>query len=389
MPNFHHLDSLLKEFVQKGPSGCGCAVAKDGEVLYEGYHGVADIESGRPVTQDTVYRLFSSTKVIICAAAMMLHERGKFLLSDPLYEYFPEYRKPIVAKVSPGGYVSYEEAKSPMLVKHAFSMAVGLPYHMGESVSAVAMANIRKELDAAYGVKGYDLLTDIKAMAKAPIAFEPGTHFLYGYGHELVAGMIEVASGKSVGQFLQEEIFDPLGMTSTGYRYFGDIKERMITAYRRDEAGAMTPIPGFLDVNHEPDAKLELGGAGLFSTVMDYLKFTQMMANGGVYNGQRIMGRKTIDLMRQNQMNKQQMKDFGGVYNAGYGYGLGVRTLMDPAAACSSSSVGEFGWTGAMGTWTAIDPAEGVSVVYMHQMQPNMEEYHHLRVRAAAFGGID
>ena len=111
-----------------------------------------------------------------------------------------------------------------------------------------------------------------------------------------------------------------------------------------------------------------------------------MMANGGMLDGEKIIGRKTIDLMRRNQLNEAQMKDFTNPYLAGYGYGLGVRTMMDPAAGNSNSSVGEFGWTGALGTWTAIDPSENLSIVYMHQMMPNMEQYHHHRVRSVAYG---
>lgn len=114
-----------------------------------------------------------------------------------------------------------------------------------------------------------------------------------------------------------------------------------------------------------------------------------MLANGGIHKKERIMGRKTIDLMRKNQLSGRQLKDFQNSYLAGYGYGLGVRTLLDPAAGGSNSSPGEFGWTGGSGTWASIDPSEGVSVVYMHQMAPNRERFHHLRVRACAYGCLD
>ena len=157
--------------------------------------------------------------------------------------------------------------------------------------------------------------------------------------------------------------------------------------YRPEEDGSFTPIKGMQDDNHEPDAVYEGGGAGLFSTVRDYLKFTQMLANGGVYEGRQIIGRKTIDLMRRNMLNDAQMKDFADSYNEGYGYGLGVRTMVEPAGIANLSA-GEFGWTGAAGTWTSIDPSEGVSVVYMHQTMPNNEQYHHHRVRAVAYGCI-
>ncbi len=379
-----HLDALLQEFVKNGPAGCGCAVAKDGKLLYEGYAGFADLEKGTPITKDTVYRLYSMTKVIICTAAMMLHERGKFLLNEPLYEYFPEWRH--MNKVVRGGNGVYEirPLEKPIEVRHAFSMAMGMPYPGLENPTDQAMLRVREQLKKEN--PNYDLLTEIKAMSQVPVAFEPGTHFLYGYGHELVAGLIQVTSGKKVSEFLREELFEPLGMDSTGYRFFGDIRERMATFYRRDEDGNMTNDSAGPDEMHREDRVYEGGGAGLFSTVRDYLEFTQMLAAGGTYKGHHYLGRKTIDLMRANQLNEDQLKDFRNSYLAGYGYGLGVRTMMDPAAGYSPSSVGEFGWTGFSGTYTSIDPSEGFSVVYMHQMNPNMEEFHHHRIRAAAYG---
>lgn len=386
MSRYEHLSELLKTFVRQGPAGCGCAIAKDGQILFEDYQGYANLEEQRPITADTVYRLFSNTKVVICAAALLLYERGQFLLNEPLYTYFPEYRNPQVVHHYPNGYTDIKPAKKPILVRDAFCMTVGLPYPFGDSPSAKEMGRIKRELKEKHGK--YDLRTEIKAVADVPLAFEPGTRWLYGYGHDLVAGLIEVISGKPVGQFLQEELFEPLGMTSTGYRYKGDIEARMATMYQRSDDGSMKAIDGFLDEYHQPDALYEMGGAGLYSTVRDYLRFTQMLANGGTLDGVRIMGRKTIDLMRTNHLSDVQLTDFTNSYLAGYGYGLGVRTMMDPAAGHANSSVGEFGWTGAAGTWASIDPSERFSVVYMHQLSPNMEEYHHLRVRAAAYAGL-
>jgi len=387
MAKFDDLSRLLEQFVKIGPPGCGCAVAKDGKVLYEGYFGYADIEEKRPVTEDTVYRLFSMTKVIICTAGMMLFERGKFLLNEPLYEYFPEYRDTHIFVNHPNGNVEIRKAKNPILVKHAFTMACGMPYNFGNFPTAKEMEKVKAELVKKHGK--YDIVTEVRAMGSVPIAFEPGTRWLYGYGHDIVAALIQVVSGKTVGQFLQEEIFDPLGMKDTGYRYKDDIEKRMISVYNKDEKGEYKKIPGFLDEFHKPDAIYEMGGAGLYSTVRDYLKFSQMLANGGVYNGQRIIGRKTIDLMRANHLNEEQLRDFRNSYLAGYGYGLGVRTMMDIAEGHSNGSVGEFGWTGALGTYVSIDPSERFSIVYMHQMLPNMEEYHHLRVRAVANGCLE
>jgi CubicO group peptidase (beta-lactamase class C family) len=384
MSNFNDLSKLLEYITHQGPAGCACGVAKDGKILYEGYAGLSDIASEKPITGDTVYRLWSMTKVIICTAALMLFERGKYLLNDPLYAYFPEYKDINRVQIEPNGNTSIVPIKNPMLVKHAFTMSIGMPYGGNSSYTAKEISKVQEELRKTSGK--YNLRTEIKAMSKVPIAFEPGTHWLYGYGHDLVAGLIEVVSGMSVGAFLQKEIFEPLGMHSTGYRFHDDIEGRMATMYRRLEDGTLTKTIGLRDEYHKPDAILESGGAGLYSTIRDYLRFTQMLANGGQLDGAKIIGRKTIDLMRRNQLNDTQLKDFTNSYLAGYGYGLGVRTMMDPAAGNDNGSIGEFGWTGYAGTWTAIDPSEGFSVVYMHQLEPNMEEYIHHRIRATAYG---
>lgn len=390
MADFKHLDQLLERFTAGSVPGVGCAVAQDGKILYEKYCGYADIEAGRPITEQTLFRLYSMTKVVTCTAAMMLFERGKFLLTDPLYEYFPEYRHVKKVVWLPDGNYHLEPLDQPLLVKHAFTMACGLPYRQfGESPTAIAM---RKAVEALEKNGPYDIIDEVKAVAQAPLAFEPGSHWLYGYGHEIVAALIKLVSGMEVSEFEQKEIFEPLGMQDTGYRFCkGDAPHKNLSQlaclYRKKGRGAFEKKDG-LEHWHQEDSIYEPGGAGLFSTVRDYTKFAQMLACGGVYGGKRIIGRKTIDLMRQNQLNDAQLQDFYHPYNAGYGYGLGVRTMMDTGAGNANGSVGEFGWTGMLGTYASIDPSERLSIVYMHQMDPNEEMYHHLRVRAAANGCI-
>ena len=341
-------------------------------------------DSSKPIARDTVYRLYSMSKVLVCTAALILFERGKYLLNDPIYEYMPEYRHINKVVTNTNGETSIVPATKPMLVKHAFSMAVGLGYPGGNSHMSMEMQKVNEELAKTHGK--YTLRAQIKAMSRVPVVFEPGTHWLYGFGHELVAGIIEATSGMTVAQFLQKEICEPLGMKSTGYRFHDDLEGRLASEYRRSNDGKYTKVKNMFDDFYQPDALYEGGGSGIFSTVGDYLKFTQMMANGGELDGVRILGRKTIDLMRRNQLDDAQLKDFTNSYLAGYGYGLGVRTMMDPAAGNCNGSVGEFGWSGFGGTYTVIDPSEGLSVVYMQQLQPSMEQYIQLRVRAAAYG---
>lgn len=386
MSDFKALSGFLEEALQKGPVGNGCAVARDGEILFEEYHGFADREKKIPIDENSVYRQFSTTKVATCTGAMMLYEKGKFLLNDPIYEYFPEWKDTMVAVKNEDGTVTIRPPKRPILVKDCFSMSMGIGYG-GDDYTHQVLGKVRRELKDNIG--NYTLRQDIKAMAAVPIAFDPGTRFMYGVGHELVAGLIEVVSGQSVEDYMKENLFEPLEMKSTGYHYFGDIRERLVTAYSwNKEDGSTAPIVGFeADARFEPESKYVGGGAGLFSTVRDYLALTQMLACDGIYKGEHIIGRKTIDLMRTNQLNERQLQDFRNPYLDGYGYGLGVRTLMEPAAGVNTS-VGEFGWTGVMGTYVAIDPAERTSVVYMHNLMPNNEEYIHPRVRNIVFGTL-
>lgn len=382
MSETKHLDALLAGYVKRGPAGCGMAVAQRGKIIYEGYFGMADRENGRPIDADTTYRLYSMTKVITVTAGLILFERGAFLLNEPFHAYFPEYRDCEVVVPTSQNHYELRRAQNPIRIRDAFGMTCGLPYGGGNSPTGVAMRAYAREMEA----RGkYDIIDFVEGMARVPLAFEPGTRWAYGHGHELVAALIQRLSGKKVGQFMQDEIFGPLGMAHTGYRWKGRDRENMAVMYRRGEDSALTPDTT-RDANFAPDAVFEGGGAGLYSTVRDYLRFTQMLANGGELDGVRIIGRNTIDLMRANRLNAVQLKDFVFPYTEGYGYGLGVRVLMDQAAGNSNSTPGEFGWTGVAGTWTSIDPAHGFSAVYMHQMDPNMEEYYHLRVRAAAYG---
>lgn len=384
MGKWSDMDRFLSKHISAGPTGCGCAVAKDGEILYENYFGLADIEKKKPITERSVYRQFSTTKLVVCTAAMLLFERGGFLLNDPISEYFPEWSDTQVAERREDGTYNIRRAKRPIQVKDCFAMTMGIGYG-GDDYTHQSMEKVRSELKSEVG--DYTLRQDIYAMSKVPVAFDPGTHWLYGFGHELVAGLIEVVSGKTVGEFLKEELFEPLGMKNTGYRYFDDMREQLVTLYQINEDGNRVPVKGMFDERLEPEAKYEAGGAGLFSGVRDYLAFSQMLACGGSYKGNQIIGKKTIDLMRTNQLNEQLLGGFQNSYLDGYGYGLGVRTMMDLSKG-SNTSIGEFGWTGMMGTYVAIDPSERVSVVYMHNLSPNMEEYTHHRVRNIAFGAI-
>ena len=383
------LDLLLEDYAKNHVPGCGCIVMQEGKVLYEGYKGFADLKTGRPVDENTLFRLYSMTKVIVCTGALILFERGKFALNDPYSDYFPEWKETKVAEQIGNGSFVYRAPHRPIRVKDVFNMACGLPYPspQGDHPTDKAMNEVRARLNEKYNGK-YTVSQEVAAMAEVPLRFDPGEHWLYGFGHEMVAALIERCSGMTVGEFLKKEIFDPLEMKHTFYRYREGERELMATLYHIEDDGSYTPMGGMFDERFEPDQIYEAGGAGLFSNLKDYAVFTQMLANGGIWNGKRIIGKNTIDLLRANMLNETQLSEFRNTYLDGYGYGLGVRVMMD-IGGVSNSTPGEFGWTGVAGTWTSIDPKNHFSAVYMHNTFPNNEEYHHMRVRAIAYGMIE
>ncbi|WP_246516737.1 serine hydrolase domain-containing protein [Lederbergia ruris] len=387
--NLKHLQTklqpLLKKFVEKGPAGCALAVHRQGEKIFEDFVGVADLETGKPITADTIYRIYSMTKVVTCTAALMLYERGAFLLNDPLEEYLPEFKNPLVYRKSDTGEMYTSPASRSITVKDLFTMTSGLTYpgegNETERQVAKAMQSLEKQ-DKKMTTRQVS-----QALAAIPLAFDPGTRWHYGLSHDVLGALIEVISGKSFGQFLQEEIFDPLGMEDTFFRIPEAKKGRLCSNYRRNEQGELIKNTE-MDANIQADAKFESGGGGLLSTLHDYSRFAQMLANGGTLDGERIIGRKTIELMATNQLRPENRENYNWNYLSGYGYGLGVRVMIDPALGGANSSLGEFGWSGLLGTWVTIDPVEKLSAVYMQQMLPNFESYHQPRLRSVIYGAL-
>lgn len=399
MADFKDLDRLLQNYVDRGLPGCACLIARKGEILYENYFGYANLEKGEVLTAEHVFRQASLTKIALYTTLMMLYERGRFLMTDPLYEYFPEYRHSAKVVRRPDGEVDIVPTDHPITVKQIMNMTCGLPYDMflGDvnawHPTSIAMFEAMKPLRE----KGfYTLREQIHAMAEVPLAFEPGSRFLYGFASELAAGMLEVLEDKPAGLVIKELLFEPLGMDCSANFLFGDLGERLVGNYYLRDGRNL----GEEDALYIPEEKVEVKSVGPLGSVSgfprvitnchDYNKLMQMLANGGVHQGNRIIGHGTIDLIRTNTLTPKMIEeDFSNTYLAGYGYGYGMRMLLDPYTGQHNGSLGAFGWTGGSGTWAEADPSTGTSIVYMHNLQPNLEEYHHLRMRAAAYGCLD
>jgi CubicO group peptidase (beta-lactamase class C family) len=381
----HHLRPLLKSFVEKGPAGCSCSVTQNGKTVFEEYVGFADLDTQKTISSDTIFRIYSMTKVVTCVAALKLYERGLYLLTDPIEEYLPEFSHPQVNVTGDNGELTITPAARSITIKDLFMMTSGITYGWGETETErqVKLATESLARRKQLGEKT-DIRSLTKALAAIPLAFDPGTQWQYGLSHDVLGALIEVLSGKSLGQFFKDEIFDPLNMNETFFSIPNEKKHRLASLYFRDENGSLTK-------NTEMDehfSAYESGGGGLYSTLSDYSRFAHMLANGGELEGVRIIGRKTIELMASNHLQPEHFHYYNWPRLAGYGYGLGVQVMIDRQDGGSNSPVGEFGWNGLAGTWVSIDLKEKLSAVYMQQMLPNFEEYHQPRLRSVIYGSI-
>lgn len=391
MPNFKNLERLLQEFSNTTVPGCACSIMKDGELIYEGYAGYSDIEDKIKVSNDSIFRQASTTKLFTYAIIGMLYEEGKFLLSDPISEYLPEYKNMMKYQRNSLGELEIVPLENPITIKDVVTMSCGLPYCMVPDVNSKEpiIAAMSKEL-VAIGKNGIPTLREeVRAISKVPVLFEPGTHWLYGFGSEITGAIVEEITGKALRKVFHERLIDPLNLKNTGTYINDNNKKQVVSNYMKNRDGSFKKLEKDSDFAFNKEISPERARVNLLASATDFAVFMQMLAMGGTYKNERYLGRKTIDLLRSNYLNDTQLKDFTCTYLAGYGYGLGFRTLMDKAAGNHNGSIGAFGWTGGSGIWVEADPLERVSISYMHNMRPNEELYHHLRVRTVAYGCLD
>lgn len=347
-PVIKYVDNILCK--EKKVPGCDLIIMRGHETLLRHSCGVRDYEGATPIQPDNIYFMYSCTKPMTCAGAMQLVEQSIISLDDPVSKYLPEFKN--VFLIKDGKTIA---PKNTMTVRHLFTMSAGLDYNRDTQP-------IRNTIAANPHAGTVEI---VNALARSPLQFEPGEKFLYSMCHDVLAAVVEVASGMRFSQYMRQNIWEPLGMQDTGFVLPEEKKHRLVALYECDRPGHYAPFTSPAEFNLTDN--YESGGGGLYSTVDDYIRFADAMACGGVgITGKRILKPETIDLMRTDQLGSYVMDTrFGCAAGPGYGYGLGVRTLIDKSA--SRSTVGEFGWDGAAGSYVMMDPEYDLSIFFaMH-----------------------
>ena len=379
--NFKNLEELMDRLTAWRIPGAEIEVYKDNERVFKYASGYADVENKKPI-DGSLYFLYSSSKVATSAAVMQLLERGEILLTDPVKEYMPEFSEMYIKKEVEPGKFELVKAKNDIKIMHLLSMTAGFDYNWNTpAINSVKVAT-----------NGKSPTRDIvRAIAQSPLQFEPGEHWSYSLCLDVLGGFVEVVSGKKFSDYVKENIFDPIGMNNSTYRFTEEVKSKMAKQYRFDDEKGIAIEEGFknshtIGVGSEFDS----GGAGIISDVSDYAKFASALANGGVApNGERILSPGAIELMRTNLLSEQALKDVTWPQLAGYGYGCAVRTMMNIGAGGSCGSVGEFGWGGAAGSYLMADPDKKLSVFYVQHLLNNQEPYVHPRLRNVVYKSIE
>ena len=358
--NFDKLRDFLDYYLPMlGIPGSDTVIYKDHKEIFRHQSGYDSLKDRTPVRSDALYNLYSSTKVATCVAAMQLIERGELLINDPVHAYFPEYKNLKVRKLIDGK-EEIVDAKRPMLIRHLFSMSSGLDYNLQRP----AIARVIEET----GGKA-PTLDVIRALPEDPILFEPGTHYQYSLSHDVLGGIVELVSGVKLGDYMKDNIFDPLGMKDTTFDVTADNYDRIATQYKYDSTNrCAVEIPK--DVNHyRLGSEYQSGGAGLLSTVDDYILLADALANHGVgKSGNRILSSRSIDLMRSPLLDSTPQGEYEVTYHLGYNYCFGVRAMRDPSALGALVPVGAFGWDGAKLTITTADPQNRVAIFHAEHM---------------------
>lgn len=382
---FARLTGLLEEYVAEDRiPGAALLILKDGRVVLHEAVGYQDREARLPMRPDTIFRIASQTKAVVSVAIMMLQEEGRLLISDPVAEYLPEFMNTTVAVAAEDGTFEVVPAERPITLRDLLTHTAGVGYGGGPAASAWEDAGIQGWY---FAHRDEPVRETIRRMAALPMDAQPGGQFVYGYNTDILGAVVEVVSGQPLDAFLEERLFKPLDMRDTHFYLPLSDRERFAVVYGVREDGTLTRTPegssmygqgGYVE---GPRVSFS-GGAGLLSTVRDYGRFLQMLANGGILQRQRILSPNTVALMTADHLD-------GIPFRPGTGFGLGFSVTLDTGAAGRPGSQGEFGWGGAYHTVYFVDPVENLVFVYMTQVLPATGLDDAGKLRAILYGALE
>jgi CubicO group peptidase (beta-lactamase class C family) len=360
------LDAAMQGIVDKKHlAGVVTLLARHGQVVQHKTYGVQDVASQTPMRLDTIMRIYSMTKPIAGAAMMMLYEEGKWQPSDPIAKHIPEFAN---LKVLSG----MDANGQPILVapNHAPTMGELMSHNAGFTYGLFGNTPVDKMYQADNPLNAPSLQSFIDKMAKLPLLYQPGERWVYSVSVDIQGYLVEKLSGKTFPEFLRDRIFMPLGMTDTGFLVPEAKLARVATIYSWDRAkGELAAEPRDPLISKMPG--LPSGGGGLYSTAADYFRFAQMIANGGVLGGKRLLKATSVTMMRTNVLNEQTLNSKSGIgpvhIQPGLGFGYDFAVMSDPVALNSPLGKGSFWWWGIAGTWFWIDPTNDVVFVGMIQ----------------------
>ena len=342
-------------------------VARDGKLAWSAAVGMRDREQKLPMTLDTRFRIASMTKPVTAVAVLMLYEEAKLQLDDPVARYLPEFAHPVVfAGLDADGKPKTEPARRPITIRHLLTHTAGLGYGTlfdKGSPNAEAWSGLSLSPDETLEKK-------VKDVAKLPLYTQPGEAWRYSVANDVLGRLVEVVSGMPFDRFLQTRVFDPLQMTHTGFFVPAEAQPLVAKVYKHDEQGALVPGDfGPLTVHTTAPAFIS-GGGGLISTAGDYLRFAQMLANGGSLEGRQYLSPVTVELMVSNQVADDAQARYWGEDSRGQGYGLGVAPQIDFRQAPFANLDGDFAWGGLFDTHWVASPETGLVAVLMTQVNP-------------------
>ena len=371
---------LERRYIEPGKiAGCQVLVARHGHVGYLRSLGQSDLERTTPLADDTIFRYYSMTKPITSVALMTLLEHGHFSLNDPVSRFIPSWRDHQVWVSGEGADMKLEAPNRPMTVRDLLCHTSGLTY--GSLLAGVGVDVAPDPVDAEYdriGVRRTDetLESFVGLLAQVPLRYHPGERWMYSLATDVCGALVEIISGQPFDEYLQQTIFDPLGMVDTAFTVTPDRAPRLAANYGRRRDKSLVCIDDPATSTYLQTPKFLSGGGGLTGTTADYFRFCEMLRLGGSLDGARILGPRTIDLMRRNHLaggqdlTQMAIGAFAETAYAGVGFGLGFAQSIDEVAT-GSLGHDDFYWGGAASTIFWVDPVEDLVVIFMTQLIPS------------------